>query len=171
MPADYLSRNIVNVISWDSTQLAQAQNADPLLKALKNFLLHKELPADAKCQSLIKIFTNDCFIENDIIWRRIKRQFEPSRVVIFLPASLKQEALSDTHGNLLVGHDGIYKTKERLLQCFYWPGMDADIAAHLQTCHRCQLRRTDDRPPPALLSSLPQPTEPTSASMLTFLDP
>ncbi len=161
MPADYLSRNIVNAISWDSTELAQAQNADPLLRALKNFLLHKELPADAKCQSLIKIFANDCFIENDIIWRPIKRQFEPSRVVIFLPASLKQEALADANGNLLVGHDGIYKTKERLLQCFYWPGMDADIAAHLQTCHRCQIRRTDDRPPPALLSSLPQPTEPT----------
>jgi hypothetical protein len=38
--------------------------------------------------------------------------------------------------------------------------MDADIAAHLQACHKCQLRRTDNRPPPALLSSLPQPTEP-----------
>jgi hypothetical protein len=160
MPADYLSRNIVNAISWDSSTLQQAQNADPLLKALKSFLLNKELPHDAKCQSLIKLFANDCFIEDDIIWRRIKRQFEPSRVVIFLPASLVPEALSDAHGNLLVGHDGIYKTKERLLQCFYWPGMDADIAAHLKTCHRCQLRRKDDRPPPALLSTLPQPTEP-----------
>ena len=81
-------------------------------------------------------------------------------MVIFLPASLVPEALSDAHGNLLVGHDGIYKMKERLLQCFYWPGMDADIAAHLKSCHRCQLRRKDDRPPPALLSTLPQPTEP-----------
>ena len=119
MPADYLSRNLVNAISWDSSTLQQAQNADPLLKALKSFLLNKELPHDAKCQSLIKLFANDCFIEDDIIWRRIKRQFEPSRVVIFLPASLIPEALSDAHGNLLVGHDGIYKTKERLLQCFY----------------------------------------------------
>jgi hypothetical protein len=160
MPADYLSINIVNAISWDATELAQAQNADPLLKALKKFLRHKELPGDAKCKSLLKLFANDCFIENDIVWRRIRRQFEPSRVVIFLPASLKQEALTDAHGNLLVGHDGIYKTKERLLQCFYWPGMDTDIAAHLQTCHRCQMCHTDDCPPPALLSSLPQPTEP-----------
>ncbi len=119
MPADYLSRNLVNAISWDSSTLQQAQNADPLLKALKSFLLNKELPHDAKCQSLIKLFANDCFIEDDIIWRRIKRQFEPSRVVIFLPASLVPEALSDAHGNLLVGHDGIYKTKERLLQCFF----------------------------------------------------
>jgi hypothetical protein len=38
--------------------------------------------------------------------------------------------------------------------------MDADIAAHLKPCHRCQLCRKDDWPPPALLSMLPQPTEP-----------
>jgi hypothetical protein len=81
-------------------------------------------------------------------------------VVIFIPASLIPDALSKAHGNLLVSHDGIYKTKERLLQCFYWPGMDTDIAAHLKSCHRCQLCQKEYRPPPALLSTLPQPTEP-----------
>jgi hypothetical protein len=78
MPADYLSQNLVAAISWDASALQQAQDADPLLKALKNFLLNKELLHDAKCQSLIKLFANDCFIENDIVWRRIKRQLEPS---------------------------------------------------------------------------------------------
>jgi hypothetical protein len=160
MPANCLFRNLGNAISWDASTLQQAQNADPLLKALKNFLLNKGLPCDAKCQSLMIIFANDCFIEDDIIWRCIKRQFEPSQVVIFLPASLKQEARADAHGSQLVGLNGIYKTKECLLQCYYWPGMDADMAAHLKSCHRCQLRRTDACPPPALLSSLPQPTEP-----------
>ncbi len=160
MPADYPSRNLVAAISWEATDLQQAQNADPLIKAIKNFLLNNELPHDAKCQQLVKLFSNVCFIEDGIIWRRVKRQFEPSRVVIFLPASLKQQALVDAHGNELVGHDGIYKTKERLFQCYYWPAMDADIATHLKACHRCQIRQTDDRPPPALLSSLPQPTEP-----------
>ncbi len=79
---------------------------------------------------------------------------------IFLPALLIPEALADAHGNLLVGHDGIYKTKEQLLQCYYWPGMDADIASHLKSCHRCQVRRKDDCLLPAQLSSLAQPTEP-----------
>jgi len=131
-----------------------------LLKALKTFLLNKELPQDAKCQSLIKLSANDCFIEDDIIWHHIKWKFEPSRVVIFLPALLIPEALSDAHGNLLDRHDGIYKMKECLQQCFYWPGMDADIAAHLKSCHGCQLHRKDDCPLPTLLSTLPQPTEP-----------
>ncbi len=123
-------------------------------------MLNKELPQDAKCQSLIKLSANDCFIEDDIIWHHIKRKFEPSQVVIFLPASLIPEALSDAHGNLLDRHDGIYKMKECLQQCFYWTGMDADIAAHLKSCHGCQLHRKDDCPLPTLLSTIPQPTEP-----------
>jgi hypothetical protein len=53
MPADYLSRNLVAAISWDTADLQQAQNSDPLLKALKYFLLNKELPHDPKCQQLV----------------------------------------------------------------------------------------------------------------------
>jgi Integrase zinc binding domain len=52
-----------------------------------------------------------------------------------------QDILTEVHGNLLVGHDGIYKTKERLLQCYYWPGMDADIAHHIKTCSKKMLKR------------------------------
>jgi Retrotransposon gag protein len=37
-----------------------------------NFLLNKGLPIDPKCQQLVKIFANNCFIEDDIVWRRIK---------------------------------------------------------------------------------------------------
>jgi hypothetical protein len=171
MPADYLSRNLVAAISWDATDLQNAQNADPLLKALKTFLLNKELPYDQKCQQLVKLFANDCFIEDDIVLRRIKRQFEPSHVVIFLPASLKQQALVDAHRNELVGHDSIYKTKERLFQCYYWPGMDADIAAHLKACHRCQIRRTDDRQRQRFFPVCPNLQSLTTESTLIFLVP
>ena len=85
--------------------------------------------------------------------------------------ALVPEVLSEAHGNLLVGHDGIYKTKERLLQCYYWPGMDADNAEHLKSCHHCQLRREDDHPPTTLLSSLPQPTEPNQRVHATLFEP
>jgi hypothetical protein len=122
MLADYMSRNLVSTISWDSNELLQAQNADPLIKALQMFLLNKELPHDTKFQSLIKLFSNDCFIKEGLIWRPVKHQFEPSQVILFLPTSLVPEALVEARGKLLTEHDGIYKTKERLMQCFYWPG-------------------------------------------------
>ncbi len=56
MPADYLNRYLVSAISSDSNELLLAQNADPLIKALRIFLLNKELPHDTKCQSLVKSF-------------------------------------------------------------------------------------------------------------------
>ena len=160
MPADFLSRNVIDAISWDHQQLQQEQDRDPLIKALKGYLLNRELPADQKCQNVVRNFANDCFVENDIVWRRIKRQFEPSRVVIFLPQALVTDVLQEAHGHLLTGHDGVYKTKERIFQCYYWPGMDSSINDHLKSCHKCQVRRVDHRPPPALLTPLPQPTEP-----------
>ena len=151
MPTDYLSRNLVSAISWDSAELLQAQTADPLIKALKNFLLNKELPHDPKCQSLIKLFSNNCFIEDGLVWRRIKRQFEPSRVVLFLPAALTTDAMTEAHGQLLTGHDGIYKTKERLIQGRAWmltlPIISSDatsancgaatIVPRQHCCHHC----------------------------------
>jgi hypothetical protein len=40
MPADYLSCNLVSAILWNSNKLLQCQAADPLIKALKSFLLN-----------------------------------------------------------------------------------------------------------------------------------
>jgi len=78
MPTDYLTRNLVSAISWESSQLQQAQAANPLLRALKQFLLNSELPHDPKSQSLVRHFANDSFIKDDTIWRHVKWQFEPS---------------------------------------------------------------------------------------------
>ena len=160
MPADYLSRNVVAAVNWEQDELVRAQGQDNLIRALKNFLLNKELPQDSKCQQLVRHFSDDCFVENDLVWKRVKRKYEPSRVVIFLPETLIEAVLQDAHGHLLSGHDGIFKTKERLFQCFYWPGMDTDIANHLQRCHKCQIRRKSDKTGPVLVTPLPQPTEP-----------
>ncbi len=66
MRGNYSSRNLVNSVWLDALQLTQAQSVDPLLQALKLFLFNKELLHNAKCHSLIKLFANDCFI-NDII--------------------------------------------------------------------------------------------------------
>jgi RNase H-like domain found in reverse transcriptase len=44
MPTDYISRNLITAFFWDALALQNAQNADPFLKALKNFYLTKNCP-------------------------------------------------------------------------------------------------------------------------------
>ena len=171
MPADYLSRNVVASIASDSEVASQEQSKDPIIRALKDYLINKQLPISETAQRVIKHLSNDCFVENDVVWRRVKRPSEPSRVVFLLPKQLVPEVLQEAHGNLLSGHDGVFKTKERLFSCYYWPGMDKDINEHIKSCHKCQVRKKTGKPEPVLLSPLPQCTEPNQRVHVDLFGP
>ena len=159
MPADYLSRHAIDSISWESDHIRQEQDRDPFLSALKKFLLNQELPTGPREQALIKFLGTDCFVENDVIWRRLRRPQDQNRVVLMLPRSLIPQVLREAHGKELSGHDGIYKTRERILTCYYWPGIDKDVGEHLRACEKCQFRKPK-MAEPNLLTPLPQTTEP-----------
>ena len=158
MPADFLSRNAVDSINLDMTSLAQFQEADETLKSLKTFLLQKQLPEEPKLRNLIYQLSFTCFIEDGVLWMRLKNTPE-KRVVIMAPQALINDILKEAHGHILAGHDGLMKTKERILLSYYWPAMDKDILDHIQKCHECQIRKPNRAPPP-LLSPLPQCTAP-----------
>ena len=160
MPADFLSRNIVSSITWDDLHLTQEQDNDKLIKAIKEFLLNRKLPENKVMWSSIKGLAADCFVEDEVVWKRIKRQGEPSRVVLFVPKTMTSQILKDAHGHLLAGHDGLFKTKERIMQCYYWPCMDKDINDHIQQCQKCQMRKKNLTTYQTELKPLPQCTEP-----------
>ena len=161
MPADFLSRQAVDSINVTNEFLAQEQRKDPLIRDIRRFLLNRGQPQNPTPErvAVIQRYVRECFIENDLVWRR-SSTLGKQRTVIFAPKSLVPAILQDAHGHLLTGHDGINKTRMRISNTYYWPFMNQDIANHILTCHRCQLRRVDQRPPPQLLSPLPQCTEP-----------
>jgi hypothetical protein len=76
-----------------------------------------------------------------------------------VPQHLIPDILHKAHGHFLAGHFGISKTKERLLQSYYWPNMESDILDHLWKCDKCQVAESG-KTSPELLSPLPQCTEP-----------
>ena len=65
-----------------------------MILVLKEFLINRIMPDSAVCQRVIRHLADDCFAKNDIVWRRIKRPHEPSRVVLFLPKHLADEVLN-----------------------------------------------------------------------------
>jgi hypothetical protein len=108
MPADFLSQNAVDAINLYMSLLAHSQDADPTLKALKNFLLSKQLPFEPTLRNLIFQLSLQSFIEDGILWTRLKNTPE-KRVVIMAPADIIPDILSDAHGHILAGHNGVLK--------------------------------------------------------------
>ena len=159
MPADFLSRNVLEEIQIFTPELPQLQNSDEFARALIVFLQHQQLPADKKQAAYVQKVAPSCFLEDGILWRRLRRHDAPARTVLVVPSAKVDDLIHETHGALLAGHEGITKTKERLLQSYFWPNMDKDIARHIQACQRCQARRKDVHPKQNLLTPLPQCTE------------
>ena len=43
------------------------------------------------------------------------------------------------HDSITAGDMDIVKTKQRLMNYFYWPGISKDVAQHIKRCKICQL--------------------------------
>ena len=160
MPADFLSRNVLSEIDVFTPDLPKLQMEDEFVGSLRNYIKLGRLPSNQIQSYLVKKIAKECFFENDILWRRLERFQAAPRTVLLVPRSLTGALVQEAHGQLLTGHNGIAKTKERLLTSYYWPNMDATIADHVNSCQTCQSRRRDGRTQPHILSPLPQCSAP-----------
>jgi len=158
MPADFLSRNAIDAINFDLSTYAREQNKDDLLRSLRLYLLNKVLPENNQLAQLVYKMSQDCFVLDGVVWKRLGAN-QQHRSVLLVPQHLIPEILHEAHGHLLAGHFGVTKTKQRLLQSYYWPNMERDITEHLRRCDKCQLTKKG-KMAPELLSPLPQCTEP-----------
>jgi hypothetical protein len=74
MPADYLSRNVVEAIDMSNEDLAEMQDQDKFCKSLKHLL--GKLPVEKEYSKLVPQMTelsHSCFIEHGVLWKKIKR--------------------------------------------------------------------------------------------------
>ena len=171
MPADFLSRNVLCEIDLFMPDLPNLQKQDAFCAAVINYLKNGILPIEKNKQTFVEKIAKECFIEKEILWRRLKRNDFPSRTVLVVPVSLTEQLVKEAHGTLLTGHNGITKTKERILESYYWPSMEAEITAHIQSCVNCQSHRKDDRPKPHFLSPLPQCSTPNQRVHMDLFGP
>ena len=172
MPADFLSRNVCEAIDVFTPDLPRLQQEDPLLHTLIEYVKNHTIPANANAhdRQIIAKVGNECFLEKDILWRRINKNEGLPRTVLVVPTSLRDSLVREAHGAMLSGHEGISKTKERLLHSYYWPNMDRDIMLHLNSCQRCQVTKKQHSAP-HLLSPLPQCTAPNQRIHIDLFGP
>jgi hypothetical protein len=95
---------------------------------------------------------------------------------LYVPAdrTLRTRILHECHDTPLAGHVGKDKTMEAVKRRFYWPGMDADVAAYVTSCDACQRNKPSTHATMGKLMPLPVPTRPGqvwSMDLITQLPP
>ncbi len=158
MPADFLSRNVVDAIPFDLSTYEKEQNKGDILSSPQLYLLNKVLPGNNQLAQLVYKRSHDCFVVDGVVWKCLGAN-QQHHSALLVPQHHIPDILHEAHGHLLAGHFGVSKTKQRLLQSYYWLNMDHDITEHLRQCDKCQLTKVG-KIVPELLLPLPQCTEP-----------
>lgn len=57
---------------------------------------------------------------------------------LVIPRTRQRKVIKVVHSIPLAGHLGRRKTTQRVLQWFFWPGVNRDIAMYCRTCVECQ---------------------------------
>ena len=147
--ADFLSRNVA-AMDVGPNLLKKLQSEDPFIRMMREEM-EKDNP-DAKVKRLLPSIA----IENGIVY--YKRP--AGGKAIFAPKKIVPQIIKAAHDSLLGGHMGIFKTRNRILKSYYWPGMDKDVQEHVTSCLNCQKIKPWSNPTKVPLRPLDQPSSP-----------
>ncbi|XP_075733426.1 uncharacterized protein LOC142775667 [Rhipicephalus microplus] len=74
---------------------------------------------------------------------------------VVVPQRLRSQVLTLAHETLMSGHQGIKRTIDRVLQSFYWPGVQEAVRRYVRSCDACQRTYPKSRVGKAPLGRMP----------------
>lgn len=94
-------------------------------------------------------------LKNGILMRNFhKKDGSGSFLQLITPKKLQKDILYQMHNGILSGHLGRKKTREKLLQRYYWHGVREDIYLWIEQCENCGANKPPSCNPKAPLGSL-----------------
>ena len=96
MPAYFLSKNVVEAIDLSDSELQKEHEANSMNKASKNVIQGNRVEAIMKKNiANIENMAKKCFIDNEIMWKRIERHGGQQAVIVH-PNSLTQNIIKES---------------------------------------------------------------------------
>jgi hypothetical protein len=89
MPADFLSRNVVSELNVSAINIFEKdlktlQNEDPFTRSISDYIQFGKHLLGIDQSAYVRSVAPSCFIEKEIVWRRISRHNMPHRNVLLL---------------------------------------------------------------------------------------
>jgi transposase InsO family protein len=95
-------------------------------------------------------------IKQGILYRKFRKRDNSGEYLQFLvPSTLRQSVLQQMHDCLLSGHLGKKKTREKVLQRYYWYQVRDDVNTWIDRCDVCGAVKKPPKKPKAKLGEMP----------------
>ncbi|KAL5018852.1 hypothetical protein ScPMuIL_004574 [Solemya velum] len=111
------------------------------------------------------------YSEDDILWRGFKLEGKTELRQIVIPVKWRESIMSIAHDIPMAGHLGIKRTRNRIMQHFFWPGIFMDVSRYVRSCPQCQKGIAKGRVGVAPLVSVPVMEEPFQRLAVDLVGP
>ncbi|KAL5009600.1 hypothetical protein ScPMuIL_011905 [Solemya velum] len=129
----------------------------------------------SKCWSLARNKIRDGYAyfysEDDILWRGFKLEGKTELRQIVIPVKWRESIMSIAHDIPMAGHLGTKRTRNRIMQHFFWPGIFMDVSRYVRSCPQCQKGIAKGRVGVAPLVSVPVMEEPFQRLAVDLVGP
>lgn len=132
---EMLSVYALSGAGYQYAAILEAQQKDEGTKDLWSYLKNGTQPSFGK-RSAVQKLARECFLENDIIYRRggvYQKQ-------LLVPLCLREQMLIAMHDAPSSGHFGVFNTLHRLSKHYWWPGMSYQVYKYVRSCKECSHR-------------------------------
>lgn len=150
---DWLSAEIASVL--------ERQQSDPNIKFVADALTQGSRPQHSEvialsptCRHYWSLWQSLELHDGCLYKRFHKRNGVGSYLQLIVPNGCKETILYQMHNNLLSGHLGEKKTREKIMDRFYWYNLRDDVRQWVKTCLECQANKKPIKLPRAPLGTM-----------------
>ena len=94
-------------------------------------------------------------VQNGVLCKVFKRKNgSDEHMQLIAPREMHQDILRQMHDNVLSGHLGVKKTKEKLTKSYYWYNLLQDVKLHVKRCDICEANKLPTKSPRAPMGHL-----------------
>ena len=156
-----------DILQADPADLREWQKEDPSLERARE--LTSENPVEKSGDRVHFVYLDRLLYR---LWRPTGTDQGDVRSCeqLVLPQKCRKVVLRLANNIPLAGHLGIRKTRARVLQRYYWPGVFTDIAKYCRTCEVCQ-RSQPRRPTKVKMITMPIVVKPFQQIAMDFVGP
>ena len=110
-------------------------------------------------------------VQDEVLYRVFVPKGKDKIFQIVVPQKFRTDVMKMAHDIPLAGHLGNHKTRNRIMQHFYWPGIFKDVSRYCKSCPDCQKGTAKGRIHKVPLVSVPTIEEPFKRVAIDFVGP
>ncbi|XP_049514006.1 uncharacterized protein LOC125941102 [Dermacentor silvarum] len=119
----------INHLQLNPSDLIAKQKDDPTLQRCFEAVGNKVTTRSAETEFVLM---------KGILFRRYKLPSKKEMEQLVVPAELREFVLKMAHEGIMAGHQGTKRTTDRVLEEFYWPGVQSNVTRFVKSCDTCQ---------------------------------